>query len=304
LGQAVVRHALAAGARRVVVYARDEEKHRRMRDALGDDRVAYCIGDVRDAARLLSAMRGPLSVDTVVHAAALKHVDWCERHPDEAIKTNVLGSMHVIDAALMAGVSRVLAISSDKACVPFCLYGATKLAMERLVVAKNPHAGPRLSCVRYGNILGSSGSVVQIWREQAAKGQPLTVTDPEMTRFFSRLPEVVRFVSEALTHMEGGEVFVPKLRASRIGEVARALTDQPLAVVGLRPGEKRHESLVSVEEGPYTRDLGWAYAVYPPGYRALARGTALTGMDALHSATAAPLPVEELLSWLPPGVGA
>lgn len=259
-GVAFVRHVLAGGVRRVIVYSRSEEKQRAMRVMMPDPRLDLFLGDVRDRRALRRAMQAK-TLDGVIHAAALKQVPACEDYPLEAVKTNVIGSAHVIDAALDVGVPKVLALSSDKQVAALNLYGATKAVMERLMVAANVYRGThgtRFSCVRYGNVIGSTGSVLQVWRGQLARGEALTVTDPAMTRFWWSVEEAVQFTARAFEEMHGGEIFVPKLRACRIGALADALSSAQ-TVTGLRPNEKLHETLIAPEEP--TLDTDWAYII-------------------------------------------
>ena len=259
-GTAFVRYALSNDVRRIIVYSRSEERQRAMRVAIPDPRLDLFLGDVRDLSALRRALQAD-HLDGVIHAGALKQVPACELYPLEAVKTNVLGSANVIDAALDVGVPKVLAVSSDKAVQPLNLYGATKACMERLMVAANVYRGThgtRFACVRYGNVIGSTGSVLQVWRAQRARGEPITVTDPAMTRFWWSVEEAVAFTARAFDEMQGGEVFVPHLRACRIGALADAMSPCQI-VAGLRPNEKQHEALIAPEEP--TRNEGWAYVV-------------------------------------------
>jgi UDP-N-acetylglucosamine 4,6-dehydratase len=218
--------------------------------------LRYFIGDVRDLPRLRRAMQG---VDVVVHAAALKQVPACEYNPMEAVKTNVLGTSNVVDAAIDARVKKVMALSTDKAVTPVNLYGATKLTAEKLVVASNAYAGDmqtRLSCVRYGNVIGSRGSVVPLFINQRENGNMLTITDERMTRFWLSLEQGVRFVIANIERMYGGEVFVPKLPSTRIVDLARAIAPNcEIEVIGIRPGEKLHEIMISRDESRATIEL-------------------------------------------------
>lgn len=268
-GQTFVRHLLIrpSEVERVIVFSRDELKQHEMRQAgLTDPRLRYFVGDVRDRDRLTRAMRG---VDVVVHAAALKQVDTCEYNPLEATKTNVQGTANVIDAALDAGVGRVLALGTDKAVDPTNLYGATKLVAEKLIVDANAYSGsdgPVFAGTRYGNVISSRGSVVPVFERQHEAGQPLTLTAAGMTRFVMTLPECVRFVLQAVSSMRGGEVFVPKLPAVTVETIAASVTwphEPEIRYTGLRPGEKQHEAMVSPHESARTRDRGWCYAVAP-----------------------------------------
>ena len=252
--------------RRLIVFSRDEVKQDDMRHAhtdVGGSPMRYFIGDVRDADRLHRACRG---VDIVVHAAALKQVPACEYNPFEAVKTNVVGAKNVIDAALDNGVSRILAVSTDKAVNPVNLYGATKLVAEKLFVQGNAYTGDRpslFSCVRYGNVVGSRGSVVPLFLEQRRSGS-LTVTDPRMTRFWITLDQGVRFVLRCLDTMRGGEIFVPKIPSMRIGDVAKTIApDCRQEVTGLRSGEKLHEVLVSSDEARHAVECDGMYVIYP-----------------------------------------
>ena len=249
---------------KLIVFSRDELKQHEMRAAgLDHPSLRYFIGDVRDVDRLRRAMHG---VDIVVHAAALKQVPACEYNPMEAIKTNILGSSNVVEAALDAGVKKVLALSTDKAVNPINLYGATKLAAEKLLIQSNSYAGgmaTRFSCVRYGNVVGSRGSVVLIFLQQKNAGK-LTITDERMTRFWLTLEQGVRFVIHCIDKMHGGEVFVPKIPSMKIIDLARAIAPEAaLEVVGIRPGEKLHEVLISDDESRATVEVEDMYIVQP-----------------------------------------
>jgi UDP-N-acetylglucosamine 4,6-dehydratase/5-epimerase len=249
---------------KLIVFSRDELKQHEMRVAgLDHSSLRYFIGDVRDVDRLRRAMHG---VDYVVHAAALKQVPACEYNPMEAIKTNILGSSNVVEAALDANVKKVLALSTDKAVNPINLYGATKLAAEKLMVQSNSYAGgmaTRFSCVRYGNVVGSRGSVVPIFLQQKSAGK-LTLTDERMTRFWLTLEQGVRFVIHCLEKMHGGEVFVPKIPSMKIVDLAKAIAPGVgLEVVGIRPGEKLHEVLISEDESRSTVEMEEMYVVQP-----------------------------------------
>lgn len=249
--------------RRLVVFSRDELKQSEMQTRFSDPALRFFIGDVRDRERLLRAMH---DVDIVVHAAALKQIPACEYNPFEAIQTNVIGAKNVIDAAIDAGVKRVLALSSDKAVNPINLYGATKLCAEKLFVQANAYGhsrGTHLSCVRYGNVIGSRGSVVPLFESQRANGV-VTVTDPAMTRFWITLEEGVEFVIRCLGLMRGGEIFVPKLPTMRIMDLVEAVAPGcRVEFVGIRPGEKLHEILISDDEARQTVELGNTYVVEP-----------------------------------------
>jgi UDP-N-acetylglucosamine 4,6-dehydratase len=263
-GQAFIQRITADHPDSVVrVYSRDEFKQSQLRNRFGDDRLRFFVGDIRDRRRLTRAAQG---ADIVIHAAAMKQVPACEYNPFEAIQTNVLGAEHVVDAAIDAGVARVLALSTDKAVNPVNLYGATKLCAEKIVVQGNAYAAQsstRLACVRYGNVMGSRGSVVELFRTQANEGR-LTITDERMTRFWITLPEAVDLVVYALDHMVGGEVFIPKLPSMRVVDLAEAIAPGvPSDVIGIRPGEKLHELLLTSDETRHTIDAGEVYVVLP-----------------------------------------
>ncbi len=249
---------------KIIVFSRDELKQHEMRQSGFDHPcLRYFIGDVRDRDRLRRAFHG---VDIVVHAAALKQVPACEYNPMEAIKTNILGSSNVVDAALDAGVKKVLALSTDKAVNPVNLYGATKLCAEKLFVQSNTYAAgtaTRFSCVRYGNVVGSRGSVIPIFFKQRQNGK-VTITDERMTRFWLTLEQGVRFVIHCLEIMRGGEVFVPKIPSLKIVDLAKAIAPESnLEIVGIRPGEKVHEVLISEDEARSTIEMEDMYVVQP-----------------------------------------
>jgi len=249
---------------KVIIFSRDELKQHDMRVSGFDaPNLRYFIGDVRDQERLRRAMQG---VHVVVHAAALKQVPACEYNPMEAIKTNILGSSNVIDAALDAGVEKVMALSTDKAVGPINLYGATKLAAEKLFVQSNAYAGgtyTRFSCVRYGNVVGSRGSVIPLFLRQRRNGK-LSITDTRMTRFWLTLDQGVRFVIRCTEQMQGGEVFVPKIPSTRIVDLARVIAPEAeLVDIGIRPGEKLHEVLINEDEARTTVELDDMYVVQP-----------------------------------------
>jgi UDP-N-acetylglucosamine 4,6-dehydratase/5-epimerase len=250
--------------KKVIIFSRDELKQHEMQvGGYTDPRLRYFIGDVRDRERLVRAMHG---VDIVVHAAALKQVPACEYNPMEAIKTNIMGTANVVEAALDAGVKKVLTVSTDKAVSPANLYGATKLAAEKLTIQSNAYAGgsaTRFSCVRYGNVIGSRGSVVPLFLKQRANGQ-ITVTDDRMTRFWLSLEQGVRFVIHCIEQMEGGEVFVPKIPSTKVVDLAKAIApNAEIKVIGIRPGEKLHEALISEDEARHTIELDDMFVVQP-----------------------------------------
>ena len=263
-GQHFARVALARwNPAAIRIYSRDELKQYDMSRAIPDERLRFLIGDIRDAERLRRAAEG---ADIVIHAAALKQVPACEYNPFEAVKTNILGTQNVASACIDAGVERTVALSTDKAVSPANLYGATKLCAEKLFVQSNVYAGPRqtsLACVRYGNVVGSRGSVVPLFREQSTSGV-LTITDQRMTRFWITLDQAVEFVARSVARMRGGEVFIPKLPSVRIVDLAEALAPGvPVQYTGIRPGEKLHESLITGEESRHTVDDGDCYVVEP-----------------------------------------
>jgi len=249
--------------KKVIVYSRDELKQYDMQQDIRDPRIRFFIGDVRDGSRLKLACHG---VDVIVHAAALKQVPAAEYNPFEAIKTNVLGGQNVIEAALDRGVSKVIALSTDKAANPINLYGATKLCSDKLFIASNAYAGgqgPRMAVVRYGNVVGSRGSVVPAFLRMRASGT-LTITDPRMTRFWITLEQGVRFVIDSLDRMHGGELFVPKIPSTDIMTLAEAIAPEcRREVTGIRPGEKLHELMIGPDDARRARDMGDYYVVQP-----------------------------------------
>lgn len=267
--------------RKIIIYSRDELKQHEMRmSGFDHPSLRYFIGDVRDRDRLRRALHG---VDIVVHAAALKQVPACEYNPMEAIKTNILGTGNVVEAALDAEVEKVIALSTDKAVNPVNLYGATKLAAEKLVIQSNAYAAgtrTRFSCVRYGNVVGSRGSVVPVFLRQRANGK-ITITDERMTRFWISLEQGVRFVISCIEQMEGGEVFVPKIPSMRVIDLARAIAPEAkIEIIGIRPGEKIHEVLISEDEARHTVELEKMFVVQPAeafwfGHQWQARGRSL-----------------------------
>ena len=252
--------------KKLIVFSRDELKQFEMRQRFGEDQypcMRYFIGDVRDRERLYRAFDG---VDVVVHAAALKQVPAAEYNPSEAVKTNVLGAMNVANAAIDSGVKKVIALSTDKAANPINLYGATKLCSDKLLVAANSYSGAheaRFSVVRYGNVVGSRGSVVPYFLGLRDSGE-LPITDERMTRFWITLEQGVQFVLDSLGRMRGGEIFVPKIPSMRITDLARAIAPAcKTRVVGIRPGEKLHEVLVSEDDARHTVEYDNYYAILP-----------------------------------------
>ena len=282
-GNAFVRRLLADHKpERVIVFSRDEQKHYAMQSEIIDKRLRFFVGDVRDRDRLRRALSG---VQIVVHAAAMKHVPLAEYNPTEAVQTNIMGAMNLVDAVLDRKVERVVALSTDKAASPVNLYGATKLCMEKLLVAANAYSGSDgtiFDVVRYGNVLGSMGSVVPLFQRQRAAGE-LTVTDPDMTRFWIGMDRAVDLVLLALRHGFGGGVFVPRIPASTIAVLAEAIAPGvPVRVVGIRPGEKRHEALITPDEAHHVvayddvyvikPSFAWGGRSLPPGGEAMPTG--------------------------------
>ncbi|MBI3634348.1 MAG: UDP-N-acetylglucosamine 4,6-dehydratase (inverting) [Candidatus Yonathbacteria bacterium] len=248
---------------KVIVLSRDEFKQNEMSRDFQDKRLNFFLGDVRDLSRLERAFSG---VDVVIHAAALKQVPATEYNPLEAVKTNINGTQNVVDAALNRGVDKVLFVSSDKAVEPINLYGATKLVAERLTVASNAYRGQgntKLSVVRYGNVIGSRGSVIELVEKQRATGS-VTLTDERMTRFWIHIQDVMEIVINILDCMEGGEIFIPKMKSLRVVDVLKTLAPEcKLNVIGIRPGEKLHEKLLTKHESGRTRDLDTMFAILP-----------------------------------------
>lgn len=251
--------------RRVIIYSRDEWKQHEMAGRFDEDRIRFFLGDVRDSGRLEHAMNG---VDIVIHAAALKQVPAAEYNPMEVVKTNIFGAENVIHAALKTNVRNVIALSTDKAVNPINLYGATKLASDKLFIAANNIAGgrrTRFSVVRYGNVVGSRGSVVPLYHKLIDQGsESLPVTDPRMTRFWITLQSGVDFVLKSLERMHGGEVFFPKLPSMRIIDLAEAMApDLPTEVIGFRPGEKLNEIMCTMDDSRLTLEFEDHYLIQP-----------------------------------------
>ncbi|WP_213999870.1 UDP-N-acetylglucosamine 4,6-dehydratase (inverting) [Arsukibacterium sp.] len=250
--------------RRVAILSRDELKQSEMRAHFTDKRMRWFLGDIRDKDRLIRAFHG---VDYVVHAAALKQVDTAEYNPFEYVQTNILGSQNVIDAAIDAGVKKVVALSTDKASSPINLYGATKLTADKLFIAANNYSysyNTAMSVVRYGNVMGSRGSVIPFFQKLIAENKPLPITDPNMTRFWITLPQAVQFVIDSFDSMHGGELYVPRIPSMRIMDLVEAL--KPGAetyVVGIRPGEKLHEEMIASDDSYRTLRQSDRYVVQP-----------------------------------------
>lgn len=259
-GNAFVERLLTTDINRIVVYSRDEHKQEKMAQRFRSNRLRFFIGDVRDHQRLEMAMRG---IDTVVHAAAMKIVPTAEYNPTECIATNITGAENVIRAAIRCGVGKVLALSTDKAVNPVNLYGATKLAAEKVFVAANSlSAGScAFSVMRYGNVVGSNGSVVPVFSRLLADGKPVTVTDKRMTRFWITMDEAITFAVRCLDMMKGREIFIPKIPSIKITDLAEAMGAKNVLYTGIRRGEKLHEYLISTDEGRNTVDLGSHYCI-------------------------------------------
>jgi len=249
---------------KLIIYSRDELKQYEMQQQFSNyQNIRFFIGDVRDKERLLRAFH---EVDYVIHAAALKQVPAMEYNPTEAIKTNVIGAMNVIEAALDRKVKKVIALSTDKACNPINLYGATKLCSDKLFVSANSYSGAnmtRFSVVRYGNVVGSRGSVVPFFLSKKAGGD-LPITDPRMTRFWITLEQGVRFVIKNFGRMQGGELFIPKIPSMNIMDLAKAIAPGcKTSIVGIRPGEKLHEVMISEDDARNTKELNDCYVIQP-----------------------------------------
>lgn len=263
-GHAFIKEALKHDPKKLIVLSRDELKQFEMRNEVNDDRVSYFLGDIRDRDRLYRAFYG---VDVVIHAAALKQIPALEYNPSEAIKTNIMGAQNILDAAIDRGVKKIIGLSSDKAVNPINLYGATKLAMEKLLIAGNSYAGKketRFSLVRYGNVAGSRGSVIPFFRKKLKLGEPLPITDRKMTRFWITLDQGVDLVLRGLELMKGGEIFIPKIPSFKITDLANAIAPGAICeVVGIRPGEKLHEVLISESESHMTFSYKDHFEIHP-----------------------------------------
>lgn len=268
LGKALTSHIFKkySSVKKIIIYSRDEQKQFQMAQEYPTSQypnIRFFIGDVRDKERLIRAMQG---VDYVIHAAAMKHVPIAEYNPDECVKTNIGGAQNVIDSCLITGVERVVALSTDKACAPINLYGATKLTSDKLFIAANNIKGAnpiRFSVVRYGNVMGSNGSVIPFFIEKKKTGV-LPITDPNMTRFNISLQGGVDMVMHALEYAWGGELFVPKIPSYKILDVADAIAPEcKKEIVGIRPGEKVHEEMITPSDSFFTYDLGKYYAILP-----------------------------------------
>lgn len=250
---------------KIIIYSRDELKQYEMASEFSHSSMRYFIGDVRDESRLNTAMNG---VDFVIHAAAMKHVPIAEYNPMECIKTNIHGAQNVINASLKNGVEKVIALSTDKACNPVNLYGATKLASDKLFIAANNIAGQsptRFSVVRYGNVVGSRGSVVPLFKKLIENGaKELPITDERMTRFWITLEDGVKFVLKNFERMHGGELFIPKIPSMKITDLAATLAPNlPIKLIGIRPGEKLHEIMISADDALHSLEFDDHYVITP-----------------------------------------
>ncbi|MGE7695958.1 UDP-N-acetylglucosamine 4,6-dehydratase (inverting) [Lysinibacillus sp. NPDC094177] len=262
-GKKFIRKALTLGVKKIIVFSRDELKQYEMKQEFQDERIRFFIGDVRDKDRLYRAFDG---VDIVIHAAAMKHVDACEYNPFEAVKTNIHGAQNIIEAAIDRGVEKVIALSTDKACSPVNLYGATKLASDKLFVAANAYVGEkktRFAVVRYGNVVGSRGSVVPFFKKIKDTGK-LPITDERMTRFWITLDQGVQFVLDNLERMYGGEIFVPKIPSMKVTDLAKAIAPEcEIEIIGIRPGEKLHEAMIMEDDARHTIEFDDYYIIQP-----------------------------------------
>jgi UDP-N-acetylglucosamine 4,6-dehydratase len=265
-GKAFIEYALRElSPKKIIIFSRDELKQYEARQLFNDDpRLRWFIGDIRDQHRLIRAMH---NVDYVVHAAALKQVDTAEYNPFEYVQTNIIGTQNVIEAAIDTGVKKVVALSTDKASSPINLYGATKLAADKLCQSANHYAAgyeTRFSVVRYGNVMGSRGSVVPFWMQLAAEGKEIPITDSRMTRFWISLPDAVKFVVEAFDLMHGGEIFVPRIPSMKITDLAEAVAPGAKTVeIGIRPGEKLHEEMIAADDSRRTISLKDRFVILP-----------------------------------------
>ena len=250
--------------KKLIIYSRDELKQHEMKmNGFDHPSLRFFIGDVRDKERLHRAMQG---VNMIIHAAALKQVPACEYNPFEAVKTNIIGAQNIIDASIDASVEKVLALSTDKAVNPVNLYGATKLCAEKMFIQGNAYSGVGgtiFSCVRYGNVIGSRGSVIPLFISQKKKGK-MTITDERMTRFWITLEQAVKLVINAFEHMQGGEVFLPKIPSMKIMDLTKAIAPEcDIDIIGIRPGEKIHEVLITEEEGRHAIEYNGMYIILP-----------------------------------------
>jgi UDP-N-acetylglucosamine 4,6-dehydratase len=304
-GKAFIQHALDnLNPKRIVIFSRDELKQYEARQSFNDDsRLRWFIGDIRDQHRLIRAMH---NIDYVVHAAALKQVDTAEYNPFEYVQTNIIGTQNVIEAAIDTGVKKVVALSTDKASSPINLYGATKLAADKLCQSANHYAAgyeTRFSVVRYGNVMGSRGSVVPFWKQLAADGKEIPITDSRMTRFWITLPQAVKFVVESFDLMHGGEVFVPRIPSMKILDLAEAVAPGATThEIGIRPGEKLHEEMIAADDSRRTISLSDRYVILPTvadwGYEPLSGDSVADGFAYRSDSNDVWLTVDEIRSLL------
>jgi len=265
IGKALISKLLKSSVRRIIIFSRDELKQYDLRAKLGNDsRFRWFLGDVRDVERLKIALH---NVDYVIHAAALKQVDAGEYNPIEFIKTNVIGSQNIIEASMSSGVKKVIALSTDKASSPINLYGATKLTADKLFISANNYSlryGTEFSVVRYGNVMGSRGSVIPFFRKLAEQNLPIPITDKRMTRFWITLDFASEFILESFQVMQGGELYVPKIPSMKIIDLALAVCpDSKLTEIGIRPGEKLHEEMISSDDSRRTIVLRNRFVINP-----------------------------------------
>jgi len=264
-GKAFVKRLLADDEiKKLIVFSRDELKQFEMAEKINSPKLRYFLGDVRDYSRLLQATDG---IDVIIHAAAMKQIPAAEYNPMEAIKTNVIGAENIVNVAIQNRVSKVVALSTDKAANPANLYGATKLCSDKLMIAGNVLAGrhpTKFACVRYGNVLGSRGSVIPFFLERAKEGS-IPITDERMTRFWLTIEDGVQFVLDSLERMQGGEIFVPKIPSFKVVDVAKVVCPGvPTTVIGIRPGEKLHEVMITEDDSHYTVEFDDHFAILSP----------------------------------------
>jgi UDP-N-acetylglucosamine 4,6-dehydratase/5-epimerase len=263
-GKAFTRKLLEWGAKKIYIFSRDELKQSEMKkDFENNERLAFFIGDIRDKERLYRAFDG---INYVIHAAAQKHVPSCEYNPFEAIKTNVLGAQNVIEAAIDNNVEKVIALSTDKAVYPSNLYGMTKGCMEKLFISGNAYAGGKktiFSCIRYGNVIGSRGSIIPFFKKLKEENKKIPLTDIFMTRFWIKVDRAINLVMMALQYSKGGEIYIPKIPSMKIIDLIRAMDADDIEITGIRPGEKLHETLISEEESQNTETLTNYFIIHP-----------------------------------------
>lgn len=246
LAKALVKESLSLCPKSIRIITNDEWQLVDIQREFKDTCLRFMVCDIRDKDRLKQICRG---TDVLIHTAALKHVPICEYNPGECIKTNILGSLNVVDVAVELGIPKVLGISTDKAVQPVSIYGASKLVMEKLFMEANVYTQTRFSCVRFGNLWGSSGSVIELWKEQMSRGEPITVTDKDMSRYFIHIDEATRFTMTCIDKMKGGEIFIPVMKSYTLAELANQVApNSQVKVIGRRKGEKKHEQLVSEDE--------------------------------------------------------